>query len=647
MKLAAMLQSEECVGRFVIRTALAQGASSEVYRASEIDNEQAAVALKILREDRKQDAALALRMINESLVLASIDDPGVVRLIAHGTHTDGRPYLVCELLTVPLAEVGALSVPRALTLVAQLAATLERLHAQGIVHRDVKPQNILLTQEEVPKLVDFGLVKLPAPHTSSEGQFLPLRTDSHTFFGTYGYAAPEQLTSTKDVDGRADVYALGVVLFELLARRRPFVAAERGRLITMQLNERAPRISSFVPGLPGEVVALLARMLEKDPASRPNASEVALRLSAVRVRPPHPTRGLLRLLPLLAIPLLPAPAAERVAPDSLMEAQYQRFEVALFSSSINDADRELQGAAQVLHTYGPSQPLQLSRYRYKAAALAKERGHLQLAIQLFSEAQTSLRPLVHVQPAQAFKALSICADGIGEVSYHLGDHAQALRHYAEAARTLPRTLAVAVSNRQVPSFLDYQRALVLREQGNLQMALETLLDAEGHERTLLAQPISTPADHWQLARVLSLRASILAQTGAFEEAWSAAHDAEAHARAAVDSQPDENRFRLAHLQALQCLGDVAARRGQDGTDYDQKALDGLAALVAADPGNGRWAHAFVEALVEIAARSDRDRRRERARNALRQIEMLATHGQWRDDVHIRSCQTLALKLGSP
>ncbi len=645
--LAIMLQSEEYVGRFVIRAKLAQGGSSEVYFAVEAGQEDEAVALKILRKDRQGDTALELRMLNEAQLLSYIRDPGVVKLVDSGIHTDGRPYLACELLTASLAEAGPLAAPRAVALVAKLARTLAGLHAQDIVHRDVKPQNILLTRDGLPKLVDFGLAKLPPAQAISEGRFLRLSTDSEIFFGTYGYAAPEQLVSAKDVDDRADVYSLGVVLFELLARRRPFVAAERGRLISLQLNEPAPRLSALVPNLPAQLVALVARMLAKDPADRPDASQVAMELSSVRFKPPHPARGWLRALPILAVSLLPAPAAERMALDALLEQRYKRFEVALFSSTVDEAESELQAAARDLHERGASSPMQWARQRYKEAALAKERGHLRSAMQLFTKAQTSLRGLVRAQPAQAFKALSICADGIGEMSYHSGEYAQALRSYAEAAHTLPRTLAVAVSNRQVPAFLDYQRALVLRDQGAMPAALDALLDAEGHERTLLAQPEAALADHWQLARVLSLRASILAQTGELADAWAAAREAETQAQAALAKQPGEKRFRLAHLQALQSLGDIATRRGQDGAAYDRQALDGLAALVKSDPGNGQWAHAFVEALVQAAGRSEGELRRQRARAALQQIAQLAARRQWQDDVHIRGYQASTTTLGRP
>lgn len=644
-----MLQKEDYVGRFVIRAVLARGASSEVYRASEVGTEATTVALKILREDKHSPASLGLelRMVNESLVLSHITDPGVIKLLDFGMHTDGRPYLACELLIETLAEASAPPAPQAVRLIAQLAETLARLHAQGIVHRDIKPQNILLNREGEPKLADFGLAKLPSAQTTSEGPFLPLSTDSQTFFGTYGYAPPEQLSSARDVDGRADVYALGVVLFELLAGRRPFVAAERGRIISMQLNQKAPLLSSFAPSLPETLVALVAHMLARDPAERPDAHEVARRLSSIRFRPPHPARRWLRAVPLAALLLLPTPPADRLTLDVLLDGQYQRFDAALFSSTVKQAELELKAAAQALREQHESHPMQLARYRYKEAALAKERGQLRSAIQLFTDAQTRLRPLARVQPAQAFKALSICADGIGEMSYHLGEYVQALDAYAEAAHTLPRTLAAAVTKRQVPSFLDYQRALVLREQSALPAAIEALLDAEGHERTLLEQPTAAPADHWQLARVLALRAAILAQTGALDEALDAAREAEVHAHAAVANQPDEKRFRLAYLQTLQRLGDIAARRGQDGSSYDVQALDGLAALASGDVENGQWAHAFVDALVETAGRSDGMLRRQRARTALKWIEQFTARGQWQDDIHIRTFRALATNLSRP
>lgn len=642
----AMLQPNETVGRFVIRGPLAQGASSEVYHATDTAQGGQEVALKILRSDRQRDVALRLRMLNEAQVLRFLSLPGVIRLLDTGEHRDGRLFLATELMPASLAQVPALAPPDALSVIAQLAETLAELHEQGIVHRDVKPQNILVGPDHRPKLTDFGIAKLPQAVTTSDSPFLPWSTESQTFVGTYGYAAPEQLTSSKDVDGRADVYALGVVLFELIAKRRPFVAAERGRLITQQLNHTAPLLSSVVPGLPTELVSLVARLLDRDPCRRPDAREAAGTLRALRLRPARRAPGWLRAVPVLAMLGLPAPRTEPGDLETLLEWHYRRFESALFTSTIQEAEQALRDAEQALQERGQAHGFPWARNQYKAAARDKERGRLGSAMQLYSLSQASLHTLVPERPAQVLKALSICADGLGELSYHLGAYDRALQHYDEAARTLPQTLAAAVSQRQVPSFLDYQRALVLREQGDLSAALRALAAAEEHQRTLLAQPDAAPADSWQLARVLSLRGSILAQGGTFIDAWLVAQEAERLAQSAVEREPLEKRFRLAHLASLLTLGEIAAARGQDAKRYDQQALAGLTALAASDRQSGHWAHALVEALVQTASRSDGALRLERSLAALEQIRQLKARGQWLEDIHIPAWQAQALHLSS-
>ncbi|MFO0580041.1 MAG: serine/threonine-protein kinase [Polyangia bacterium] len=638
-----MLQPGEHIGPYLIQQHLATGASSEVYEAILGSRERGLVALKILRADKRADALLALRMANEGLALSRIDDPGVVKLIDHGLLEDGRPYLALERLERSLAESPPLSVSHAVSLTASMAATLARLHADNIIHRDLKPQNVMLSSEGLPKLVDFGFAKLPVEGATAEAPLLPLSTESEAFFGTYEYAAPEQIVSAKHVDGRADVYALGVILFELIAGRRPFVAPKRGPLISMQLNQVPPRLSALVPGLPPTLVALVARMLAKEPENRPHAQEVAAVLASISFVPRRRGAGWLRTVPLLLITLL-GPKTLRVPMETVLASDYERFETALFTSTIADAEVQLRAAREDLSALGPASPAQRARHQYKEAALAKERGWIRAAIQYYESAGTEWRTLISSQPAQAYKALSICADGIGEMEYHRGQYERALSLYEEAAHTLPRTLAAAASTRQVPSFLDYQRALVLHDRGDLAGALDALADAEGHERVLLAQAGGEAIDRWQLARVLMGRSRILLERGMVDEASALAAEAEGWARAALQLVPQDKRFRLAYLLAVERLAEVASRRGQAAGPQENASLSGLRALASEDPENGHWGHALAESLVRRAQRSQGEQRRDLARAALALMRQMAQRGQWLEDVHIRDWQAIAAEL---
>ena len=639
-----MLQRGEHAGPYVIERLLATGASSEVYVATSRGAESRRVALKILRAEKRAEALLALRMANEGLALSRIADPGVVQLFEHGLLGDGRPYLAMERLARSLAECPPMSVQQEVALATSIAETLARLHADGIVHRDLKPQNVMLTGDGKPKLVDFGLAKLPVGSATEEAPLLPLSTESEVFFGTYEYAAPEQIVSAKHVDGRADVYALGGILFERLAGRRPFVAEKRGPLISMQLNEVPPRLSALVPGLPSALVALVARMLAKEPSARPHAHEAAAVLASLSFAPRRTWVRWLRAAPLLLLPLIASPEPLRERLETVLAGEYERFETALFAATIAEAEVQLRAAQAELAALGPAGPVHRARHLYKEAALAKERGRIVAAMKDYEDARAEWRDLISILPAQAYKALSICADGIGEMEYHRGQYDRALRLYDEAAHTLPRTLAAAASARQVPSFLDYQRALVLKDRGALAEALDALADAEGHERVLLAQAGGEAADRWQLARVLTQRALILVERGALDEASTLAAEAEPLAHAALRLQPQDKRFRLAHLQAVESLAEVAARRGQPSEPREEEALSGLRALASGDPDNGQWGHALVESLVRRAQRSPGERRRELARAALVLTRQMAQRGQWLEDAHIRRWQIIATEL---
>ncbi len=204
------------IGPYLLEGTLGKGGMGAVYRAR--GPQGGAVALKVLHT---LDPELLARFQREAQVLRHLNSLRIVRLLDFGVHA-GRPYLVQELceggdLAGVLARRGALPPDEARSLIRELAAGLEVAHQAGVVHRDLKPANVLL-HEGQPKLTDFGLARAKGIDRAS-------LTETGVMMGTPAYMAPEQLEDARAVDARADVYALGVILYELLAGAQAF----RGR----------------------------------------------------------------------------------------------------------------------------------------------------------------------------------------------------------------------------------------------------------------------------------------------------------------------------------------------------------------------------------------------------------------------------------
>jgi hypothetical protein len=227
------------------------------------------VALKVLADAPAAHPARD-RFLQEGRMLADLGHPGIVRHVAHGLTAAGELYLAMEWLEgESLAErlrAGAVAVDEVIVLGRRVAEALAHAHAAGIIHRDVKPSNIFLVGGEVnaPKLNDFGVARFAraAP-----------RTLSGVVVGTPDYMSPEQAAGRLELDARADLYALGCVLYECLTRRRPFTAASAAALFAEIAFEEAPRVAELAPDVPPFLDALVARLLSKRPEDRPGSAE--------------------------------------------------------------------------------------------------------------------------------------------------------------------------------------------------------------------------------------------------------------------------------------------------------------------------------------------------------------------------------------
>jgi serine/threonine-protein kinase len=269
------------LGRYRLKSRIGRGAMGEIWLAHHVGLRQD-VALKVLACNAAREDAVA-RFEREVIVIARLSHPNTVRILDYGTTPEGILYYAMELLQgCDLAELirrgGALDAPHAVDLMRQACEALAEAHRSGVVHRDIKPSNLFVAtvagQADVMKVLDFGLAKLTCD------QDVALLTTDGSLLGTPCYMAPEAV-SGREVDARSDVYALGCVLYELLAGRPPFEDTTIAGLLR-QHSETRPVPPSHKRGtrLPAELERLVMRCLEKQPEDRfTDAEQLAAALS--------------------------------------------------------------------------------------------------------------------------------------------------------------------------------------------------------------------------------------------------------------------------------------------------------------------------------------------------------------------------------
>ncbi|HKO92110.1 MAG TPA: serine/threonine-protein kinase, partial [Polyangiaceae bacterium] len=255
-------------GRYVVTALIGQGGMGAVYRA-EHTQLQKPVALKVLNADMAAHREAAQRFEREALVSARIVHPNVVSATDSGRLADGSLYLVLEFvsgrsLRQLIDAEKRLPPVRALAIAGQIAEALAAAHAAEIVHRDLKPGNVMLLERdgnsEFVKVLDFGLARVLGQPSTAE----PL-TRSGAIFGTPEYMAPEQARG-EAVDRRADLYALGVILYEMLSGKPPFQAPELVAVLIKHLQEPPPPLPADIPA---PLAAYVMSLLDKQPAQRP------------------------------------------------------------------------------------------------------------------------------------------------------------------------------------------------------------------------------------------------------------------------------------------------------------------------------------------------------------------------------------------
>lgn len=267
------------VGVYRVQEPLGHGGMGRVYKAWHTRLKRA-VALKMLPTDRMNDPAAVARFHREMEAVGRLDHANLIRATDAG-EADGVHFLVMEVvegldLGRLVRRLGPLPVADACELIRQAAVGLQYVHENGLVHRDIKPSNLMLTPPGRVKVLDLGLARLYGHGTGDE------LTGTGQWMGTADYMAPEQGDDARRVDIRADVYSLGCSLYKLLAGRAPFSGSEYDstfKKMRAHAETPVPPLASLRPGLPGGLLALLARLLAKNPADRPaDPGQVAVML---------------------------------------------------------------------------------------------------------------------------------------------------------------------------------------------------------------------------------------------------------------------------------------------------------------------------------------------------------------------------------
>jgi serine/threonine-protein kinase len=260
---------------------LGVGGMGWVYQAEDTATGQV-VALKVLQDQLKHDQGLHARFVQEARVGLKLHHPNIVRTDLLGS-AGGLPYMVMEFVHGPsLLELmqrrGALPWPQACEFARQAALGLDYAHHIGLVHRDVKPQNLLVDETGRVKLLDFGLSMLREGETGDE--FSMAMIFGHESVGTVEFSSPEQAADSLSVDARSDIYSLGGTLFMALTTRVPFEAKSAGEMLRMHKTEPPRSVRELVPDIPEGVAAIVTRMLAKRPEDRyATAADVAQALA--------------------------------------------------------------------------------------------------------------------------------------------------------------------------------------------------------------------------------------------------------------------------------------------------------------------------------------------------------------------------------
>jgi eukaryotic-like serine/threonine-protein kinase len=263
------------VGNYRVTKLLGEGGMGAVY-LGEHPVIGRKVAIKVLHTALAADKDIVARFFNEARAIHLIAHPNIVEILDFGQTPDGQPYFIMEFLTgEALSEIvsrGPMAAPEVAHLADQMCRALSAAHAKGIVHRDLKPHNIQIIEKDgspFVKILDFGVAKILAAPDGSQS----VKTRTGSLMGTPIYMSPEQCKGAGLLDHRTDIYSLGVLLFEMLAGRPPFMAEGIGELFAKHMLEEAPNLLDFAPQTPAPMAAAVMKSLNKELEDRFSSME--------------------------------------------------------------------------------------------------------------------------------------------------------------------------------------------------------------------------------------------------------------------------------------------------------------------------------------------------------------------------------------
>jgi predicted Ser/Thr protein kinase len=270
-----MLTVGELVGGFRVERVLGRGGMGVVYEATQVGLERR-VALKVLPTELTEDPVFRERFRREGVLQAALEHPHILSVYEAG-EAEGRLFLAMRLIRGPtlkqLVGAGELDDARALRLLTSVANALDAAHAARLVHRDVKPQNVLVDERDHPYLADFGLVRAPdTPSLTATGQFV----------GTPHYIAPEQIQG-RPATAASDIYAFAAMVFECLTGSVPYQRASQAAVLWAHVHEPAPRVTALRRDLPPAVDEVIARGMAKDPGQRHESATVLVAEAMERI----------------------------------------------------------------------------------------------------------------------------------------------------------------------------------------------------------------------------------------------------------------------------------------------------------------------------------------------------------------------------